>query len=77
MFFIQVPPSQVVLNALRKTDNEPTNISCHASGIFPLPLVTLVWTEKYDFQNENSYSQKFILVQQYLPLTMLNISQTL
>eukprot|EP00090_Calanus_glacialis_P009972 TRINITY_DN18352_c0_g1_i1.p1 TRINITY_DN18352_c0_g1~~TRINITY_DN18352_c0_g1_i1.p1 ORF type:complete len:335 (+),score=68.76 TRINITY_DN18352_c0_g1_i1:68-1072(+) len=42
---VYVPPSQVVLNALRKTDNEPTNISCHASGIFPLPLVTLVWTE--------------------------------
>merc|ERR1712106_173231 len=42
---VYVPPSQVSLNPLKDAESEPSNISCQAFGIFPLPEVSLVWTE--------------------------------
>jgi len=42
---VYVPPSKVALNPLKDEESEPSNISCQAFGIFPLPEVSLVWTE--------------------------------
>jgi len=42
---VYVPPSQVLITPLQKESAELQNITCEVLGIFPQPLVSLVWTE--------------------------------
>ena len=44
--YVSVPPSQSTLIPVKQTDTDVASISCHASGIFPVPVVSLVWTQK-------------------------------
>merc|ERR1712215_381077 len=42
---VYVPPNHAELTPLNGEDNKPSNVSCVAYGVFPLPNINLVWTE--------------------------------
>jgi len=42
---IYVPPNQAMLSPLKVLDNDTSNIGCHATGIYPAPTISLIWTE--------------------------------
>jgi len=42
---VTVPPDHAELTPLNGDDNKPSNVSCTAQGVFPLPNINLVWTE--------------------------------
>jgi len=50
---VYVPPSQVLITPMQKETSELQNITCEVSGIFPQPLVSLVWTENNTILNSD------------------------
>jgi len=50
---VYVPPSQVLIAPLQKESSELQNITCEVLGIFPQPLVSLVWTENNTMLNSD------------------------
>jgi len=50
---VYVPPSQVLITQLQKDTSELQNITCQVLGIFPQPLVSLVWSENKTMLNSD------------------------
>jgi len=42
---IYVPPNQAILTPVKLTDNDITIIGCYVTGIYPAPIISLIWTE--------------------------------
>jgi len=51
---IYVPPNQATLNPVKEEDTNTSTISCNVRGVFPVPEVSLIWTQNLtEFTSED------------------------
>jgi len=51
---IYVPPNQANLTPVKEADTNTSTISCNVRGVFPVPEVSLIWTQNFtEFNTED------------------------